>query len=248
VRTLVVLPTYNEAETVDEVLRRTRAAMPDAEMLVVDDGSPDGTADLAEKIGWELRGVSVLRRDRRRGLGDAYKAGFAWGLERSFDVLVEMDSDLSHDPAALPSLIDALAGHDLAIGSRYVPGGSVPRWSPHRRLLSRGGNWYAALALGLPVRDLTSGFRAYRAELLRAIDLQAVHAEGYGFQIEMTYRAAQLNGRICEVPIRFVEREHGTSKMSAAIVAEALVLVTRWGIGRAWSRLRRGSRHERRTV
>ena len=217
-------------------------------MLVVDDGSPDGTADLVEKIGCDLPAVSLLRRDRRRGLGDAYRAGFAWGLERRFDVLVEMDSDLSHDPTALASLIDALTGHDLAIGSRYVPGGSVPRWSPHRRLLSRGGNWYAALLLGLPIRDMTSGYRAYRAELLRAVDLQAVQAEGYGFQIEMTYRAAQLDARICEVPIRFVEREQGTSKMSGAIVAEALVLVTRCGIRRGWTRLRRGRRPERRAV
>jgi dolichol-phosphate mannosyltransferase len=207
-------------------------------MLVVDDGSPDGTADLAEKVGVEVGDVHVLRRDRRRGLGDAYRAGFAWGLARHFDALVEMDSDLSHDPSAMPSLIAALADHDLAIGSRYVAGGSIPHWSPHRRLLSWGGNRYAALALGIHVRDMTSGFRAYRADLLRSIDLDAVHAEGYGFQIEMTYRAAEQQARICEVPIRFVDRELGTSKMSSGIVVEALVLVTRCGMARAWSRLR----------
>jgi dolichol-phosphate mannosyltransferase len=237
--TLVVLPTYNEAATIGEVIRRTRAALPGAEMLVVDDGSPDGTADLAEKAGVEVSGVHVLRRDRRRGLGDAYRTGFAWGLERGFDALVEMDSDLSHDPAALPALIAALADHDLAIGSRYIPGGSVPHWTLHRRLLSWGGNRYAAVVLGVPVRDMTSGFRAYRSELLRNINLDAVRAEGYGFQIEMTYRTAQLGGRILEVPIRFVDRESGTSKMSGAIVAEALVLVTYWGVARVGSALPR---------
>jgi dolichol-phosphate mannosyltransferase len=236
---LVVLPTYNEAGTIEDVLRRTRQAVPEAEVLVVDDGSPDGTADLAEKLGVEIGDVHVMRRHQRRGLGDAYRAGFAWGLEHRFDVLIEMDSDLSHDPAALPSLIAAVGDHDLVIGSRYIPGGSVPQWSPHRRLLSWGGNRYAALALGVPVRDMTSGFRAYRADLLRTIDLVAVRADGYGFQIEMTYRAARLEARIQEVPIRFIDRELGTSKMSSAIVVEALVLVTWWGIARAWSRLRR---------
>jgi dolichol-phosphate mannosyltransferase len=236
---LVVLPTYDEAATIEDVLRRTRAAVADAEVLVVDDGSPDGTADLAEKIGAELGGVHVLRRDRRRGLGDAYRAGFGWGLAHGAEALVEMDSDLSHDPAALPALLAELADVDLAIGSRYVAGGSVPRWAPHRRLLSWGGNRYSALMLGVPVHDMTSGFRAYRAELLRAIDLDAVRADGYGFQIEMTYRAAQSGARIREIPIRFVDRQLGTSKMSSSIVVEALVLVTRWGLARAWSRVRR---------
>jgi dolichol-phosphate mannosyltransferase len=236
---LVVLPTYNEAATIAEVLRRTRVALPEAEMLVVDDGSPDGTADLAEKAGVDVGGVHVLRRDRRRGLGAAYRAGFAWGLERGFDALVEMDSDLSHDPGALPALISALADHDLAIGSRYIPGGSVPHWTLHRRLLSSGGNRYASWALGVPVRDMTSGFRAYRATALRLLDLDAVRADGYGFQIEMTYRTAELGGRILEVPIRFVDREHGASKMSGTIIVEALLLVTRWGMARVWSRQKR---------
>ena len=193
-RVLVVLPTYNEAETVEEVLRRTRHALPAAEILVVDDGSPDGTADLAEKIGHELGGMSVLRRDRRLGLGDAYRAGFAWGLARGAEALVEMDADLSHDPAALSSLLRPLDHHDLVIGSRYIPGGSVPAWSFHRKLLSRAGNWYSRLMLGLDVADLTSGYRAYRADLLRRIDLDAVRADGYGFQIEMAYRVARAGG------------------------------------------------------
>ncbi len=236
-RVLVVLPTYNEVETVEEVLRRTRHAVPAAEILVVDDGSPDGTADLAEKIGHELGGISVLRRDRRLGLGDAYRAGFAWGLARGAEALVEMDADLSHDPAALSSLLEPLDHHDLVIGSRYIPGGSVPAWSLHRKVLSRVGNWYSRLMLGLDVADLTSGYRAYRADLLRRIDLEAVRADGYGFQIEMAYRVARAGGEVTEVPIRFVDRELGESKMSGRIIVEALLLVTRWGALRAWSRV-----------
>jgi dolichol-phosphate mannosyltransferase len=245
VHVLVVLPTYNEVETIEEVLRRTHNAVPSAEILVVDDGSPDGTADLAEKIGHELGGTSVLRRDRRLGLGDAYRAGFTWGLARGFEALVEMDADLSHDPAALSSLLEPLADHDLVIGSRYIPGGSVPAWSFHRRLLSRVGNRYSRFMLGLDVADLTSGYRAYRADFLRRIDLEAVRADGYGFQIEMAYRVARAGGRVTEVPIRFVDREVGESKMSGRIIVEALLLVTRWGILRAWSRVRPANRTER---
>ena len=161
-RVLVVLPTYNEAENIDRVLRRIRAAMPEAGVLVVDDGSPDGTAELAEKLGGELGGIEILRRTAKSGLGSAYRAGFAWGLERGWEAFVEMDADLSHAPEALPSLVDPLsAGVDLVIGSRYVPGGSIPNWRWHRRLLSQGGNIYAAFLLGLHVTDSTSGFRAY---------------------------------------------------------------------------------------
>lgn len=230
--TLVVLPTFNEAESIEEVLRRTRAAVPDASILVVDDGSPDGTGDLADKVGTELGQIEVMRRDAPRGLGDAYRAGFAKGLADGFEVLVEMDSDLSHDPAALPALLKAVENHDLVIGSRYVQGGSIPQWAAHRRLLSRAGNVYSARLLGVPVRDMTSGFRAYRASLLRTMELDTVKADGYGFQIEMTYRAAQRDARIAEVPIRFVDREAGVSKMSSQIILEALGLVTWWGIGR----------------
>lgn len=233
VRPLVVLPTYNEAANVDRVLRLVRASLPEATVLVVDDGSPDGTAELAEKTGTDVGGVEVLRRDAKSGLGSAYRTGFRWGLAHGFDACIEMDADLSHDPAALPALVAALeGGAELAVGSRYVPGGTIPRWSWHRRLLSRGGNVYASVLLGLGVADSTSGFRAYRASVLRRIDLDRVRADGYGFQIEMTYRARQAGAPITEVPISFVDRVDGESKMSLFIVVEALALVTWWGIGR----------------
>jgi dolichol-phosphate mannosyltransferase len=231
-KTLVVLPTYNEAASIEEVLRRTRLALPDASILVVDDGSPDGTADLAEKAGESLGAIDVMRRTSRDGLGVAYRAGFAWGIERGADAMVEMDSDLSHDPDALPSLVAAMDDADLVIGSRYVPGGSARDWGLHRRLLSRGANLYSAMMLGVPVRDMTSGFRVYRSTLLEQMQLDTVRAGGYGFQVEMTYRAARAEGRIREVPIRFVDRETGVSKMSSSIVVEALVLVTKWGVAR----------------
>lgn len=243
--TLVVLPTFNEAENIEEVLRRTRAALPDGRILVVDDGSPDGTADLACRVGDELGSVEVMRRGEPRGLGDAYRAGFAWGLGHGAEAMVEMDSDLSHDPAALPALVGALSHADLVIGSRYVAGGSIPQWALHRRLLSRGGNVYSAVMLGVPVRDMTSGFRVYRASLLADMDLDRIRADGYGFQIEMTFRAAQRGARIVEVPIRFVDREAGQSKMSSAIVVEALTLVTRWGFLRLAGRLRGRSGDDR---
>ena len=230
-RALVVLPTYQEAENVAEVLRRLRAAAPAADVLVVDDSSPDGTAAIATAAGHELGGVDVLVRPAKSGLGSAYRAGFAEGLARSYDILVEMDSDLSHDPARLPALLRAVeAGADLAVGSRYVPGGAIPKWPVHRRWLSRWGNRYADLLLGLSIRDATSGFRAYRADALRQVDLESVRADGYGFQIEMAYRVAGNGGRIVELPIEFVDREKGRSKMSTPIIVEALALVTWWGV------------------
>lgn len=226
-----MLPTYNEAENIAVVLGRIREAVPDAAVLVVDDGSPDGTADLAEGLGEQLGRVDVLRRSEKSGLGSAYRAGFRWGLDRGFDVLIEMDADLSHDPADLPALIAAVDhGADLSIGSRYVPGGSIPAWSWHRRFLSRWGNRYAAGVLGLAVNDTTAGFRAYRATTLEAIDLDAVVADGYGFQIEMTHQVVRLGGSIVEVPIAFSDRVRGESKMSGRIVVEALGLVTWWAV------------------
>ena len=230
-RALVVLPTYQEAGNIDTALARLRAAVPDATVLVVDDNSPDGTADLAEATGRELGNIEVLRRPGKDGLGSAYRAGFAHGLERGYDVLVEIDADGSHDPAALPQLLAAVEqGADLAIGSRYVPGGSTPEWPTSRRLISVIGNRYASFVLGLDVRDATAGFRAYRAEMLRKLDLAAQRADGYGFQVEMAYRISRLGGRIVEVPIEFKDRVEGVSKMSWKIVAEALVLVTVWAV------------------
>lgn len=227
----MVLPTYNEAANIVEVLRRTREAVPAAWVLVVDDGSPDGTADLAEKASVDLGNITVLRRTGKAGLGAAYRAGFVRGLSMGARVLVEMDADLSHDPGSLPALIAAVDhGADLAIGSRYVPGGSIPNWSWHRRWLSRWGNRYAAGALGLAINDATSGFRAYKSSMVEKIDLAAVRADGYGFQIEMTYRVVRAGGKVVEVPIAFVDRVRGTSKMSGRIVFEAMALVTAWGV------------------
>jgi glycosyltransferase involved in cell wall biosynthesis len=238
---LVVLPTYQEAENIREVLPRIRAAVPEAHVLVVDDGSPDGTADLAEEIGRELGQIQVLRRSSKSGLGPSYRAGFAWGLERGHDVMVEMDADLSHDPDVLPQLIGAVTegGADLAIGSRYVPGGAVPGWPAQRRLLSKWGNRYIGLMLRMPVRDATAGFRAYRAEILEKIGLDQVRADGYGFQIEMAYEVNKAGGRIVEVPITFRDRVRGVSKMHPGIITEALGLVTRWGIRDRFRKLKR---------
>ncbi len=239
---LVVLPTYQEAENVCDALTRIRAAVPEAHVLVVDDGSPDGTADLAAAAAEDLGQIDVLRRTEKSGLGPAYRAGFAWGLARGHDVLIEMDADGQHDPAVLPQLIAALeAGADLAIGSRYVPGGAVPGWPRNRRLLSQWGNRYISVMLRLPVRDATAGFRAYRRSIIEKIGLDRVRADGYGFQIEMAYEVSKAGGVITEIPITFRDREKGESKMSPNIVTEALVLVTRWGVRDRVNRIRRRS-------
>jgi dolichol-phosphate mannosyltransferase len=230
VRSLIVLPTYEEAINVTTVLRRVRASAPGSCVLVVDDGSPDGTADLVDAVASELGGIELIRRPKKAGLGSAYRDGFRWGLERGYDAVIEMDADLSHDPSDVPRLLEAVAnGADLVIGSRYVPGGSVPDWSWFRRALSRYGNRYAAAALHLPVTDATSGFRAYRASILAALDVGTMRADGYGFQIELVYRVASHGGVMTEIPIRFTDRAYGRSKMSGWIVAEALILVTWWG-------------------
>jgi dolichol-phosphate mannosyltransferase len=232
-RVLVVIPTYNEADNIVAVLGAVRDVLPDAGILVVDDGSPDGTAELVEKAALELGEVEVLRRSGKSGLGSAYRAGFAWGLAHGYEACVEMDADFSHDPGALPELLAPLGrGYELVIGSRYVPGGSIPNWTWHRHLLSWGGNRYASVVLGLGVADSTAGFRVYAASLLRRLDLERIRAEGYGFQIEMTYRSKQAGAEVTEVPIRFVDRVAGESKMSSAIVVEALGLVTWWGLCR----------------
>jgi glycosyltransferase involved in cell wall biosynthesis len=232
VRALIVLPTYQEATNIVTVLQRIRSAVPAVDVLVVDDNSPDGTADLAEGAGRELGAIAVLRRPGKAGLGSAYRAGFSHGLDAGMDVLVEMDADLSHDPSDLPRLLrPALANQaDLVIGSRYVAGGSIPEWPIHRRALSRWGNRYAAAMLRLDVGDVTAGFRAYRADILRKIDLETVSTDGYGFQIDMTYRVARIDGRIVELPVHFSDRMRGTSKMSSRIIVEALTAVTWWGI------------------
>jgi dolichol-phosphate mannosyltransferase len=230
-RTLVVLPTFNEAANVEQALRRIRKAVPDASLLVVDDASPDGTADVAESLAGELGALEVLRRSGKAGLGSAYRAGFAVAIRDGFDVVVEIDADGSHDPSDLPALISPIVhGADLTIGSRYVPGGQIPSWPWRRRFLSRWGNRYVAGFLGLALNDATSGYRAYRVTALADIDLDRGRAEGYAFQVEMAYRLVRRGAKVVEIPIAFRDREHGESKMSGRIVVEAALLVAGWGL------------------
>jgi len=230
VSTILVVPTFNERATVERVVSGALAADPRMQVLVVDDGSPDGTGELVEALARKERRVAVLHRDGKQGLGSAYRTGFAWGLERGADVLCEMDADLSHDPADLPRLLAALdEGADVAIGSRYVPGGRVEGWPRRRLWLSTGANRYVRAATGLPVRDATAGFRAYRRAVVEAIDLDTVKSEGYAFQIEMTLRAWRAGFTVVEVPITFRERTEGASKISRAIILEALWRVAAWG-------------------
>ena len=243
-RTLVVLPTYNEILNVEAMLRALRDVVPECEILVVDDASPDGTGERAESVAHELGAIQILRRSSKSGLGGAYRAGFTWGLEHGFDHFVEIDCDFSHDPHALPSLLDAARDHDVVIGSRYVKGGQIPQWALSRRMLSRGGNQYASLMLGLGVADSTAGYRVYSKGALEAINFQSVTADGYGFQIEMTYRARRGGASIVEVPISFTDRERGQSKMSGAIVIEALWLVTKWAFERPFSGRSRNAVHQ----
>ncbi|MFH8252676.1 glycosyltransferase [Microbacterium sp. B2969] len=230
--TLVVIPTYNELDNLPDIIARVHAAVPDAEVLVVDDASPDGTGDLADRLAAADPRINVLHRADKEGLGAAYRAGFAWGLARDYDRLVEMDADGSHDPAHLPALLAALAHADVALGSRWVEGGRTEGWPLSRRLLSRGGSAYARFMLGLSERDVTGGYRAYRAGALRAIDPGRIDSQGYSFQIEMLWRASTTGQRVVEVPITFVERVHGASKMSSRIVIEAMARVTTWGLQR----------------
>lgn len=233
-RVLIVLPTYNEALNIEPMLRALRNAAPACDVLVVDDGSPDGTAQRARNLSSELGNIVVLERTIKSGIGAAYRAGFQWGIARGYERLVEMDCDFSHDPLALKALLNAATSYDVVIGSRYISGGKVPQWSISRRLLSRCGNLYASVMLSLEVTDCTSGFRVYSSETLKKIGLNTVTTSGYGFQIEMTYRARAIGASIVEVPISFVDRKHGESKMSTEIIKEALVMVTLLGVQRGF--------------
>jgi dolichol-phosphate mannosyltransferase len=230
-RVLVIIPTYNESENLPLIVGRVRAAVPEADVLVADDNSPDGTGDLADGLAAGDAAVHVLHRPGKQGLGAAYLHGFRWGLEAGYDVLVEMDADGSHPPEQLPDLLARIgAGADLVLGSRWVPGGQVVNWPVQREILSRGGNLYNRLALGLPLGDSTGGFRAFRATALEKLDLSEVESQGYCFQVDIALRAIRRGLRVDEVPITFVEREHGVSKMDRNIVVEAFWRVTQWGI------------------
>jgi glycosyltransferase involved in cell wall biosynthesis len=238
---LVVVPTYDEAENVRAVTTAILQAVPTAHVLVVDDGSPDGTADVVRGIAATDDRVHLVERSGKGGLGTAYVAGFRWGLERGYPLLVEMDADGSHPADRLPAMIDAVLADEsvaLAIGSRWVPGGSVVDWPLRREVLSRGANTYARIALGLDVRDVTAGFRVYRADTVRRMDLSSIDSKGYCFQVDMTLRVHDLGGRIVEVPIRFRDRVHGVSKMSRSVVVEAMLRVTQWGLQRRFGRRR----------
>ncbi|MGT2425217.1 polyprenol monophosphomannose synthase [Amnibacterium kyonggiense] len=230
---LVVIPTYDERENLLGIVARTLAATPDeVHLLVVDDASPDGTGELADRLAAEHDRVHVLHRAGKDGLGAAYLAGFGWGLDRGYDALVEMDADGSHHPEDVTRLLAQLADHDLALGSRWVPGGTVENWPRRRLLLSRGGNWYTRLALGIDVQDATGGFRAFRAEALEHVRLADVASHGYCFQVDLLWRALQAGLRVVEIPIVFTERIHGVSKMDRSIVLESLRMVGLWGLRR----------------
>lgn len=240
VRTLIVSPTYQEAENIVEFLTLVTQHAPDADVLIVDDGSPDGTADLVADFAREHPRVSVLRRNSLDGLGAAYRAGFAVGLDpaNGYEVLVHIDADLSHPAQMIPDLLGAIeGGADLAIASRYVAGGAVRNWSRRRVLLSRWGNRYSRLMLSIPIRDITAGFRAYRTDALRRVDPATTGADGYVFHTEMSVRSSDHGLRIVELPVCFVDRERGASKMSGSIIVESMRTVTRMGITRRWRRL-----------
>nr|WP_203645082.1 polyprenol monophosphomannose synthase [Streptomyces sp. SID14478] len=228
---LVIIPTYDEAENITGIVGRVRAAVPAAHILVADDNSPDGTGKLADELAAADEQVHVLHRTGKEGLGAAYLAGFAWGMEHGYDVLIEMDADGSHQPEELPRLLTALKGADLVLGSRWVPGGRVVNWPKSREFLSRGGSTYSRLLLDVPIRDVTGGFRAFRRETLEGLGLAEVVSQGYCFQVDLARRAVKVGYHVVEVPITFVERELGDSKMSKDIVVEALWRVTTWGVG-----------------
>jgi dolichol-phosphate mannosyltransferase len=228
-RVLVIIPTYNEADNVRLITGRTRKAVPNVDILVADDNSPDGTGAIADELAEADDHIFVMHRAGKEGLGEAYKAGFAWGKENGYDAVVEMDADGSHAPEELHKLLDALVDHDAVLGTRYIPGGSVHNWPMRRLLLSRGGNIYIRMALGMPFRDATGGYRAYRIGVLDKIDVATIASTGYSFQVELAWRAYRQGFRMTEVPITFTEREHGVSKMSGNIFKEQLLRVTKWG-------------------
>jgi len=238
-RVLVIVPTYNEVENVRIIVDRLRRAVPAADVLIADDNSPDGTGAVADELAAGDGQIHVLHRPGKRGLGAAYLAGFAWARERAYDAVVEMDADGSHAPEELPKLLDTLADSDVVIGSRWVQGGRVVNWPLHRLVLSRGGNLYTRLALGMPIKDATGGFRAYRLTALDKMDTETVASQGYCFQVDLAWRAHRHGFRVVEVPITFAERERGASKMSSSIVREALWRVTVWGTRARTASLRR---------
>jgi dolichol-phosphate mannosyltransferase len=227
---VMVVPTYNESENIAWIIERFRTSVPDADLLVVDDGSPDGTGKIADEIAEADPHVTVLHRTTKEGLGAAYLHGFRVALERGYDVIGEMDADGSHQPEQVPALVAALQDADLVIGSRYVPGGSVVNWPWHRELLSRGGNFYTRMLIGMKVKDATAGFRLFRRTTLEAIDLSTVQSLGYVFQADLAFRTNRAGLRIVEVPIEFVERVRGNSKMTGNVASESLRRITRWGL------------------
>jgi dolichol-phosphate mannosyltransferase len=229
-RVLVIIPTYDEAENLRLITERVRRAVPSVDILVADDNSPDGTGAIADELAASDNHIFVLHRSGKRGLGAAYVAGFGWAKDKGYDVVVEMDADGSHAPEELPRLLDTLRAVDVVLGTRYVPGGSVHNWPVHRLALSRGGNLYIRMALGMPFKDATGGYRAYRMAVLDAIDVPTVASQGYSFQVELAWRAYRHGFRIVEVPITFTERERGASKMSGNIFKEQLLRVTGWGL------------------
>lgn len=239
-RVLTIIPTYNEKENLPIVVERLRAAVPACDILVVDDSSPDGTGALADSMAEKDHQINVLHRTVKDGLGGAYLAGFAWGLEAGYDVLVEMDADCSHQPEQLPLLLQAIEqGADLAIGSRYVPGGKTKNWPAHRQILSRGANIYTRLILGTRIKDITAGYRAYKSGALKRLNLEGIDSKGYVFQVDLAWRSEQAGLKIVEVPITFVEREIGSSKMDGNIILDSMTKVTRWGLTARAERIRK---------
>ncbi|MFT4165592.1 MAG: polyprenol monophosphomannose synthase [Microlunatus sp.] len=237
-RVLVIIPTYNERENIDMITSRLRAAVPSAHVLIADDNSPDGTGRRADELAATDDHIQVLHRLGKEGLGAAYLAGFAWGLERGYDVLVEMDADGSHQPEQLPLLLDALRDADMVKGSRWVPGGKIVNWPKSRVAISKSGSLWTRMMLGVPLKDATGGFNAFRADTLRGIRFDRIASAGYCFQIDLGWRSLKAGYRVVEVPITFVEREYGQSKMSQQIVAEALIRTTWWGVKHRAGQLR----------